>query len=108
EKLSADFVDESSQEAIVRNGEEFKALSDRGKIGVATFTQDLVKQQPTINPEILTVAVQAVINLEKSRSGVALLERLTKLDESDLEGLDRLLSQWSVRDALFVLDEIDQ
>jgi hypothetical protein len=51
--------------------------------------------------------VQAVINLEKSRSGTVLLEKLTKLDESDLEGLDRLLSQWTVRDALSVLDEID-
>jgi hypothetical protein len=45
--------------------------------------------------------------LEKSRSGAALLEKLTRLDDSDLEGLDKLLSQWSVRDALSVLDEID-
>jgi hypothetical protein len=45
--------------------------------------------------------------LEKSRSGAALLEKLTQLDESDLDGLDRLLSQWTVRDALSVLDEID-
>ena len=52
--------------------------------------------------------MQAVINLEKSRSGTALLEKLTKLDESDLDGLDRLLSQWTVRDALSVLDEIDR
>jgi hypothetical protein len=36
-----------------------------------------------------------------------LLEKLTKLDESDIEGLDQLLSQWTVRDALSVLDEID-
>jgi hypothetical protein len=107
DKLSASFVDESSQDALVRNREEFKALSTLGKIEVATFAQELIKQQPTINPETLAIAVQAVINLEKSRSGAALLDKLSKLDESDVEGLDRLLSQWSVRDALSVLDEID-
>ena len=107
EKLSANFVEESSEEALVRNREQFKELSTRGKIEVASFTQDLVKQHPTINPETLAVAVQAVISLEKSRSGTALLEKLTRLDESDLDGLDRLLGQWTVRDALSVLDEID-
>jgi hypothetical protein len=107
EKLSADFVDESSEDALVKNREQFKELSTLGRIEVASFTQDLVRQAPAINAETLAIAVQAVINLEKSRSGAALLEKLTRLDDSDIEGLDKLLSQWSVRDALSVLDEID-
>lgn len=107
EKLSANFVDESSEDALVKNREQYKELSTLGRIEVASFTQDLVRQHPTINSETLAIAVQAVINLEKSRSGVALLEKLTQLDDSDIEGLDRLLSQWTVRDALSVLDEID-
>jgi len=107
EKLSANFVEESSEDALVRNREQFKELSTLRRIEVANFTQDLVKQNPTINSESLAIAVQAVINLERTRSGTALLEKLTRLDESDLDGLDRLLSQWTVRDALSVLDEID-
>lgn len=107
EKLSANFVEESSEDALIRNREQFKELSTLGRIEVASFTQDLVKQHPTINSETLAMAVQAVINLEKSRSGAALLEKLTQLDESDIDGLDRLLGQWTVRDALSVLDEID-
>uniref|UniRef100_E6QPW0 ATP-binding protein n=1 Tax=mine drainage metagenome TaxID=410659 RepID=E6QPW0_9ZZZZ len=107
EKLSANFVEESSEDALIRNREQFKELSTLGRIEVASFTQSLVKQHPTINSETLAIAVQAVINLEKSRSGAALLEKLTQLDESDIVGLDRLLGQWSVRDALSVLDEID-
>lgn len=107
EKLSANFVEESSEDALVRNHEQFRELSTLRRIEVASFTQDLVKKNPTINSETLAIAVQAVINLEKTRSGTALLEKLTKLDESDLDGLDRLLSQWTVRDALSVLDEID-
>ncbi|MBL8525595.1 MAG: ATP-binding protein, partial [Betaproteobacteria bacterium] len=106
-KLSQDMVDESSEDALVRNREQFRELPNLARIEVANFTQELVQLQPSISPETLAIAVQAVINLEKSRSGTALLDKLTKLDESDIDGLDRLLSQWTVRDALSVLDEID-
>ena len=106
-KLSSEFVEESSEDALVRNREQFKELPSLARLEVANFTQELVKQHPTIHPDTLAIAVLAVINLEKSRSGTALLEKLTKLDDSDIDGLDRLLSQWTVRDALSVLDEID-
>jgi hypothetical protein len=107
ENLSSTLVDESSEEALVKNREQFRELSTLGRIEVTSFTQELVRRHPTIASETLAAAVQAVINLEKSRSGASLLEKLTKLKESDVEGLDRLLGQWSVRDALSVLDEID-
>lgn len=105
--LSATLVEESSEEALVRNREEFKELSPLGRAEVASFARDLVKATPTVSQDVLSAAVQALINIEKARGGAALLEKLTKLDESDIEGLDRLLSQWTVRDALSVLDEID-
>ena len=34
----------------------------------------------------MSAAVQALINLEKSRGGAGLLEKLTKLDDTDIEG----------------------
>jgi hypothetical protein len=37
-----------------------------------------------------------------------LIEKLSKLSDEDIVGLDRLLSEWTVRDALTVLDEIDR
>ena len=105
--LSSSLVEESSEEALVRNREDFKELSQLGRAEVATFARELVKATPTVSQDVLSAAVQALINLEMARGGAALLEKLTKLDESDIEGLDRLLSQWTVRDALSVLDEID-
>ena len=106
-KLSATLVEESSEEALLRNREGFRELSQLGRAEVASFTRDFVKTNPTVNPDTLFAAVQALINLERARGGAALLEKLTKLDDTDIEGLDRLLSQWTVRDALSVLDEID-
>lgn len=106
-RLSEEFVDDSSQDALVRNRESFKDLSTLARIEVASFTQELVKRNPGINTETLAIAVEAVINLEKSRSGTALLKKLSKLGVADVEGLDRLLGEWTVRDALSVLDEID-
>ncbi|WP_294765912.1 ATP-binding protein [uncultured Rhodoferax sp.] len=107
-RISATLVEESSEEALVKNREDFKGLSPLGRAEVASFARDLVKATPTVSQDVLSAAVQALINIEKARGGAALLEKLTKLDESDVEGLDRLLSQWTVRDALSVLDEIDQ
>lgn len=105
---SATLIEESSEDVLVRNREQFKELTQLGRAEVASFARELVKSAPTVSQDFLSAAVQALINLEKARGGAALLEKLTKLDESDIEGLDRLLSQWSVRDALSVLDEIDQ
>lgn len=106
-RLSAAMVNESSEDVLVRHREQFRQLSPLGRIEVAGFTEELVRSSPAILPEVLSSAVQALINLEKSRGGAALLEKLTRLDETDIEGLDRLLGQWTVRDALSVLDEID-
>lgn len=107
-QISASLVEESSEEALVKNREGFKELSPLGRAEVASFARDLVKATPTVSQDVLSAAVQALINIEKARGGAALLDKLTKLDESDIEGLDRLLSEWTVNDALSVLDEIDQ
>jgi hypothetical protein len=106
-KLSATMVEESSEEVLVRKREQFKELSAMGRLEVAGFTQDLVRTLPTIHPDALSAAVQALINIEQARGGASLLDKLIKLDEADIEGLDRLLGQWTIRDALSVLDEID-
>jgi hypothetical protein len=106
-KRSTNLVEENSEEALVRNREDFKGLSQLGRIEVANFARELVRSNPTVHPDTLSAAVQALINLEKARGGAGLPEKLTKLDDTDIEGLDRLLSQWTVRDALSVLDEID-
>lgn len=50
-KLSANMVEESSEEVLVRNREQFKELSTLGRIEVASFTQELLKNNPAIHPD---------------------------------------------------------
>lgn len=63
---------------------------------------------PTAKQESISVAVEAIINLEKSKNGQDLLAKLSKLSDDDISGLNMLLEKWSIKDALIVLNEIDR
>jgi hypothetical protein len=108
QKVSKDRIQETKEMVLRENIDKLQALSPRARYEVAEFVEGLSSEQPTMQPETISAAVQAMINLEQSHSGNSLLEKLSKLSEEDIEGLDRLLSEWTVHDALTVLDEIDR
>lgn len=107
-KLSAELMDEIKGDIQKEFHEEISTLSTLGKYELDEAVQSIATKHPTVRPEVLSIAVEAVINVEKSRSGIELLRKLASLTEEDIEGLNRLLSQWTVKDALCVLDEIDR
>jgi hypothetical protein len=107
-KLSAERIQDTTEIVFREHRVQIRELHPLARIEVRDFVSSVTEDQPTIQPETLSSALRAVINLEKSRSGSALIEKLAKLSEKDVEGLDRLLSEWTVRDALTVLDEIDR
>jgi len=105
--LAAEIVEAASEDALVQNRTELANLGQGARLEVAEFTKVLAQAHPTISPDFLTSAVKAVIHLEKTKSGAALLQKLSSLPPDDIAGLDRLLTEWTVKDALRVLDEID-
>jgi hypothetical protein len=107
QELASQIVEESSSDALTQNRRELESLGRGARIEVAEFTKTIAQTHPTVSPEFLTTAVKAVINLEKSKSGAALLQKLSTLSPDDVDGLDQLLTEWTVKDALRVLDEID-
>lgn len=107
QELASQIVDESSTDALAQNRKELAALGQGARLEVAEFTKAIAQIHPTISPDFLATAVKAVINLEKSKSGAALLQKLSTLLPDDVDGLDQLLDEWTVKDALRVLDEID-
>ena len=75
---------------------------------VDEIIESIAVSSPTAPKESISLAVEAVINLESSKNGQALLAKLSKLNEEDIIGLNQLLEKWSVKDALTVLSEIDR
>ena len=71
------------------------------------ISQTLI-ENPQVSRESVLVAANAVINLGKANRGQELLAKLSTMTSEELDGLDRLLTKWTVRDALTVLDEIDK
>lgn len=105
--LALEIVDATSADALSLNRSELAELGQGAQHEVAEFTKALAEEHPTISPDFLAAAVKAVIHLENSKSGKALLQKLSSLSADDIEGLDRLLTEWNIKDALQVLDEID-
>jgi hypothetical protein len=105
--LAAEIVEATSEDALVQNRVELATLGQGAKLEVAEFTKIVAQEHPTISPDFLATAVKAVISLEKTKSGAALLQKLAVMPADDIDGLDHLLAEWTVKDALRVLDEID-
>ena len=107
-KLSSEQMDTIKNDIHKEFHADIGMLSTLGRYEVDEAIQSIATNHPTVRPEVLSIAVEAVINVEKSRSGIELLRKLSTFSEDDIEGLNRLLSQWTVKDALCVLDEIDR
>ncbi|MFN2513689.1 MAG: ATP-binding protein [Pyrinomonadaceae bacterium] len=105
---SREKVDEIKRKAFEDNLPDIRTLNESAKEEIVQFVEAVVEREPTINSESLSTAVQAVINLQQTKSGQRLLKTLSSLPSDDVEALDRLLAEWSAQDALTVLDEIDR
>lgn len=70
--------------------------------------KEMVVSTPKVKQESVNLAVKTLVNVEKSKNGKALLEKLSTMKPDDLDGLNDLLDKWTVGDALEVLNEIDR
>lgn len=107
-RLSRERVRDTTATVFREHRREIEGLKPLAQIGISEFVENYTEREPTIQEESLSAAVVALIQMEKTRSGASLLEKISKLSEEDIEGLNRLLEGWSVRDAATVLEEIDR
>ena len=75
---------------------------------VEEVIKEIVVSTPKVKQESVNLAVKTLVNVEKSKNGKALLEKLANMKPDDLDGLNELLDKWTVGDALEVLNEIDR
>jgi hypothetical protein len=95
------------REALEDNVEMLRGLSTVSRKLVGEFVDELQSSMPTLDRRALSATVAVLANLEKSRTGVYLLEQLAELDPTDLAGLSEILDRWTVQDALIVLNELE-
>ncbi|PKL38651.1 MAG: ATP-binding protein [Candidatus Riflebacteria bacterium HGW-Riflebacteria-1] len=106
-KLAEEGVEDTKRQVKCEFAKEYSSLSPLGKYELNEAIDSITRLHPLAKPESLSLAVEAIINLEKTRTGKELLLKLTQLTEDEIEGLNELIEKWSIRDALSVLDEID-
>lgn len=92
--------------ALADNQLAMRELSPVSQDQIAQFLEEIQMRCPSIGDKELSDAVEVLTRLEKTRSGFALLEKLALLAPDDLDGLNHILSEWSVRDAKTVLNEL--
>ena len=88
--------------------ESLKYVNPLIKAEVKNAIEEIVKGNPKVKQDSVDLVVQTIINLEKSKNGHELLEKLSQLKSEDVVGLNDLLNKWTVNDALTVLNEIDR
>jgi len=101
-------IEETKKDAFEKNIESIRQLPENQKYEVDTFVSSVVQNDPTIDGDALSKVVSSFVSLQNTRTGKSLLEKLAGFEFGDYEALERLLSEWSVQDALVVLEEIDR
>ncbi|MEQ8910168.1 MAG: ATP-binding protein [Vicingaceae bacterium] len=107
-KIAKDNVEETTKTIRNQYKKEYNELSPLAKYEFNEAIEHISITNPTAKEESISLAVETVLNLEKTRSGNELLIKLSTLSIEDIEGLNKLLENWSIKDALTVLDEIDK
>jgi len=106
--IVCDNIEETKGQIKTEFLEDFKCLSPLGKWEVDEAIEKISNDYPMAKFETYAIAVDTIIKLGSSRNGKELLTKIGQLSEDDVDGLNRLLSTWNIKDALCVLDEIDR
>jgi hypothetical protein len=107
-EISRSSIDETKAFIKQEFKEKLKDASPLTLYEIDEAIDNISISSPKARQESVMVAVDAIINLEKSKSGKELLAKLALLNEGDIGGLNQLLNKWTVKDALTVLNEIDR
>lgn len=99
-------IDETARDVLVERLPQLEALDPGAQREVTAITRAITKRNPLVPEKVLAAAVEGVMDVKKEATVQALLQRVHALPEADQQGLARLLDEWSVRDALTVLDEV--
>ncbi len=97
---------EAKMEVRERLSAEVRDLPPLGHERWETFVDQVVETCPSITTDEITQVAGILARLEASTSKYELISKLHKLESGDLDTLNRLLTDWTVRTVKEALDEI--
>lgn len=106
-EISASRIEETKESVYRQNAQTLQDLSSGARHEVARVIERVAEQNPGMSAEVMDTFVTAMVSEKQSSSMESVLQKLILLSETDIEGLDRFLSEWDIKDALTVLDEVD-
>lgn len=107
QEIAHEHISETKDEVEKQFIEKISQLSPLGRYEVNEFVSTIAVSSYAIQPGVRSRIIETFINLESSRNGRELLQKISMFSDTDVAGLNRLLDQWTIKDALLVLDEID-
>lgn len=99
-------IGETRNDVMTENRARIEQLGPSDQVEVAEMVEAVTNADPLADPKAISSAVQGVIEAKSRRSPHALIARIMQMPPEDIEGMHRLLDEWTVRDALTVLDEV--
>lgn len=107
-EISKEKIEETKLGLVRNNIEKIKELNKNSQNEISEFIDNLIEKQPDMNEELANIAVDAMVNIQKARSGQDLLKKLSAFSEEDIDSLNSILETWTIKDIQNTLDTIDK
>lgn len=107
-KYADSILENASENFDTEVRQQLVKVNPLARVEMKETVLEVVKESPRVKQESINLAMKTLIKFQQSQSGVELLEKLLRFDESDIEGMNAILEKWTVRDAAAVLNEVDR
>lgn len=97
---------ETKKVLLTEHKDKLETLSGLSKDQIGTFIDGIQMKCPRMTHNDLSNTIEIFTKMEMSRTGYGLLQQLVKLSPNDIDGLSKILEDWSIHDARQVLDEL--
>jgi hypothetical protein len=99
-------IDDTRCDVLAQSRGKIVTLSGVDQLEITEVIEMVTERNPLMDATAISAAVECVVEAKHNRSTETLIKRILQLPLEDVEGLHRLLDEWTMRDALTVLDEI--
>ena len=107
-EINREKIEETKLDLVRNNIDKIKDLNKNSQNEMSEFIDNLIEQEPDLNEEMANIAIDAMVNIQKARSGQDLLKKLAAFSEEDIDSLNNILETWTIKDIQNTLDTIDK